>query len=748
MAVNAIEQRVRRCFLMTTTLTMLAAAPAFAQDAVPTAQGASASGSPASRGQGDIVVTAQKRSERLLSVPLPVTAIAPATLLAEGRAQLQDYFDKIPGLSLLSSGSGQFTLAVRGISTSSSSNPTVGIVIDDVPFGASSVTSYSSRLIPDLDPSDLAQVEVLRGPQGTLYGASSMGGLVKYVTVDPSTRGVFGQVQANLISVDGGGVGGGLRGAINVPLDEQLAVRVSGFGRRDPGYVDNATTGKDDVNSADAYGGRVSLLWHPDANIAWKVSALLQNIDGNGTSEVDSNSLFQTNSSDLTQTRLPGTGQYRSRVRLYSSTITADLSGFRLTALTGYGQSKYNAIYDYSPAYGVYSALFSGNPAATGATFHNIYNTRKFTQEVRVDRSIGDLIDFTVGGYYGRERTKGQQIINGVLQSADQIALNLATIRSHTNLDELAAFGDVTLHLGAFALQAGGRYAHNTQSYPRTAAGVLVAPGTTDIRSKSSLGTFVVSPQYKFSDNAMLYARIASGYRIGGPNPNAADGAPASYAPDKTVNYEFGFKGSFWDRLLTIDTSLFYIDWRNIQLSLSNPTSGLTYFTNGPRAKSEGVEAAITLQPTTGLTIAANGTYNVAELIRDLPAGGGAGRDGDRLPFSSRFAGNIAIDQAIPLNETTSATFGGTVTYVGARYSDFQRTFSLLRPRYPAYTTFDLRAGLKQGAWSVNAFLTNVSNRRGAIGGATRSLQSLATAPFGAVYIRPRTVGLSLGRSF
>jgi Outer membrane receptor proteins, mostly Fe transport len=702
----------------------------------PAAANAQAASGPSSSGEGaggsnEIIVTAQKKSEPLLSVPVPVSAVLASDLLGQNQTQLQDFFSKVPGLSLLSSGSGQTTIAIRGISTSSSSNPTVGIVIDDVPFGASSVTAYSSRLIPDLDPSDLAQIEVLRGPQGTLYGASSIGGLLKYVTVDPSMKGFSGRVQGDLSSVSHGEVGYGLRGAMNVPLSDDLAVRVSAFGRHDPGYVDNVTTGKRNVNAGKAYGGRVALLWSPTDSFSWKVSALAQNRDGDGTAEIETDSALRPTLGAYQQARLPDSGQFESRVRFVSSSIAADLGFADLAFLTGFGRNEYRSVFDYTPALG------------TDGTFANDYATNKFTQEVRLSRSFGDLLDVIVGGYYGRERTKGQQALNVSDPDTGAAVANLITINSRTNLDEVAVFGAATLHFGAFSIQAGGRYTHNTQSYPRS----VVGGGSSDIHAKSSPATFLISPQYKFSENAMLYARVASGYRIGGPNPNAAAGAPPSYAPDKASNYELGFKGTFFDRVLTLDTSLFYIDWKNIQLSFNNPVTHLTYFTNGPKAKSAGVEATMTLAPTRGFTITAAGAYNVAELTEALPTGGGYGLDGDRLPFSSRFSGSVAVDNRIPLDDSTDLVTGMTLTYVGDRYGDFQSSSALIRTQFPSYATVDLRLGLENGPWMVNGFLSNATNERGIIGGGARG-PALVGQPFSVVYIRPRTLGVSVARTF
>jgi outer membrane receptor protein involved in Fe transport len=158
----------------------------------------------------EIVVTAQKRTERLQDVPVPVTVLKGETLVDTGKTRLESYYTTVPGLSMASSGGGDANLTIRGISTGANTNPTVGIVLDDVPFGSTS-TLATATFAPDIDPSDLARIEVLRGPQGTLYGASSIGGLLKFVTVDPSTERLSGRVQADTSRVYNGAAAGTVR---------------------------------------------------------------------------------------------------------------------------------------------------------------------------------------------------------------------------------------------------------------------------------------------------------------------------------------------------------------------------------------------------------------------------------------------------------------------------------------------------------------------------------------------------------
>ena len=216
---------------------------------------------------------------------------------------LQDFFSKVPGLTVVPSVQSNQTLSIRGITTGVG-NPTVGVTVDDVPYGASTNTA-GGGVVPDIDPGDLARVEVLRGPQGALYGASSMGGLLKFVTRDPSMDEFRGRVQVGATSVrNGDDPGYNARGSVNVPLGATWAMAASAFNRREPGYVKNVVTGDEGANRADATGGRLAMLWRPSDRFSLKLSALMQEIEGQGSSSVDAAL------GDLQQSRLPGSGWY------------------------------------------------------------------------------------------------------------------------------------------------------------------------------------------------------------------------------------------------------------------------------------------------------------------------------------------------------------------------------------------------------------------------------------------------------
>jgi outer membrane receptor protein involved in Fe transport len=251
-----------------------------------------------------------------------------------------------------------------------------------------------------------------------------------------------------------------------------------------------------------------------------------------------------------------------------------------------------------------------------------------------------------------------------------------------------------------------------------------------------------VTPEFKVSPDLMVYARIASGYRPGGPNLTLSPGTPTQYDPDKTDNYEIGAKADLLDGRLSIDGSLYSIAWKDIQLSLVNPQSGLGYTGNGSKAKSQGFELSVESKPVRGLTVAAWVTLSDAALTEAFPTTSGAyGLSGNDLPYSSHFSGNLSVHQEIPLRGVLTGFWGGSVSYVGAREGEF--TSSADREDLPAFARIDLQVGAKYAAWSVNFFINNLADRRGVLAGGLGSYP-----PFAYSYIPPRTAGLSIVGTF
>jgi outer membrane receptor protein involved in Fe transport len=717
-----------------------------------TGDGRSASSASSNSGEitlQEVVVTAQKREERLQDVPVPVTAIDASTLANNNQDRVQDYFSTVPGLSAAPvAGLGTSQVAIRGVTTGGITNPTVGIVIDDVPYGSSSYWA-NGFAAPDIDPNDLSRLEVLRGPQGTLYGASSMGGLIKFVTVDPSTVGTAGSLQVGSTSVrNGRDLGYNARGAVNVPLSDIVAIRASAFTRQDPGYIDNVQTGERGVNETHAHGGRLAMLWRPSAEFTVKLSALLQNGKVDGDSFVD----VLPGMGDLQHSALRGTGWNKTKTEAYSAIVSGKVGGVELSSMSGYNVATQHTSYDFSDS-GFWSGSIHDLYGVTGAPLLTGVKTSRFTQEFRVSSPLGDHFDGLIGAFYSDEHSSLVQTIPGADQNTGQIVGDFFAFTVPTTLKEYAGFADLTWRVtDRFDIQFGAREGHYKQTVQETytaapfverimlatAPLVVNAPDADD-----SAFTYLVTPRFKLSPDLMLYARFASGYRIGGANASPGSTLP-QFAPDKTENYEIGAKGSAFNNRVMFDTSIYYIDWRDIQLQLRDPQNGIVYFTNASGAKSQGIELSTDFRPGDGWKIGAWVALNDAELTKDIPPdpANAVASSGDRLPNSSRFSGNLSIDKELALSGTTTAFLGGSISYIGERKGTFL-TGTPNRQVYPAYAQTNLRLGIERGMWHANLFANNVTDKRGVLSGGVGSL-----IPTEFFYIQPRTIGLTLLKNF
>ena len=705
---------------------------------VPTATATAGTSMPATVGDSarleEIVVTAQKKEERLQDVPVPVTAINAESLVDGNQLQLQDYYSKVPGLDLALGTRGEPLVAIRGVA-SVYANPTVGIVVDDLPQG-SSIGNGGGFSAADIDPSELSRVEVLRGPQGTLYGATSMGGLIKYVTVDPSTAGVSGRLQVGTDGVrNAADPGYSVRGAINIPLTDTFAVRASGFSRQEPGYIDNVVSGQRDVNRSDAYGGRLAGLWKPTENLSLRLSALFQDSKRRGSDQAD------FGLADWQQNNLPGTGWLDRRNQAYSAILTLRIGAATLTSLTGYNICDFSTSFDLSVFFG---AVAQDEFAVAAAAFPESLKNRRFSQELRLAVPITAKADWLLGAFVSDERTHWSQTVDAADPVTGATAGELDYTTYPSTYREYAAFTNLTFHVtNRFDVQAGVRESQDRQTFAQTDVGDLQLEGGSfsTVRATENAFTYLLTPQLRVSPDVMVYARFASGYRPGSPNP-AVPGVdlPQKSDPDETRNYELGLKGEALSHVLTFDASLYYIDWQHIQLNVFE--GSFSYNVNGGNARSQGVELAAELRPHPGLKIAAWVAWNDAVLTQALPANATvAGDAGDRLPLSSRWSGNLSVEEELRVAGEWTGFINGALSYVGNRAYNFVP----LPPRqlYPAYAQMDLRLGARSDSWAITVYANNIADRRGVTGGGFGTI-----IPAAFTYIPPRTIGLTVARLF
>jgi iron complex outermembrane receptor protein len=726
-----------------TKLSLLAGA-AFATLALPAA-GYAADAAPAAS-SSEVVVTANKHEEKIRNIAQSVTAITGRVLEKQQAVDFQDYVATVPGFVLVSSQPGQSRLVLRGINAGGDSS-TIGTYIDEAPYGSITGLANGGVLAPDLDTFDLQRIEVLRGPQGTLYGASSLGGLLKFVTNPPSPAGFSGKLQVGVDETDAGPAGGSARGVLNVPLPDNAAIRVSGYYDDQPGFIDDPLRHANNVNAAQISGARIGLFWQPVEQLTIRLTAIGQDILSHGTATEDLNpKTLQPLYGDLTQSRTfssPNSVAYR----LYNLTANYDLNFANLTSSTSYGTLRQSTNEDATALYGPLLSGAFGTPLGAGV-LEGLYQN-KFTQEVRLASSAQPL-EWLVGGFYTREDNALHQNLSALnLADAPAVApglggLELVTLGS--SYEEYAGFANIDYHFtDRFDLSFGGRYSHNDQTEAETTSGALVGgPSTVTGKSSDNVFTFAVAPKFKLSDTVTLYARVASGYRPGGPNalnPLEPAAVPRTFQPDTILDYEGGIKGDFFDHRVSADLTAFYIDWQHIQLLAD--VDGFGVNTNAGSARSEGLEGDVSYVPIDGLTLSANGAYTQANLTSNTPALLG-GKNGDMLPYAPQWSGSVSGDYERPIAGDIDGFIGATANVTGRRKSDFDPNIGQIT--LPTYVSVDFRAGFEWRKYRLEAYIKNIGDARGIL-----QIGEFGATPNGAVQaglITPRTAGLTLTAGF
>jgi outer membrane receptor protein involved in Fe transport len=703
----------------------------------------------------EIVVTAQKREQVLIEVPQSISVVSGEALEQHHADSFSEYLKLVPGLQLDQSRPGQGRLIIRGVNADGVAS-TVGVYMDETPFGSSSGLVNAAALAGDFDTFDLERIEVLRGPQGTLYGASSLSGVLRFVTREPSTMDMIVRGRAGVETTRGGDMSYYGNMVVNVPLSDSAAFRASGTYRHNGGFIDSVGDGgsdiAEDINDSRSYGGRASLLLLPSDTVSLRFTAVAQNIAADATSLVESDPITLESLNDgLMQSQfVPGFSNLKYRV--YNATADIDLGFGELTSSTSYGTQKQRLRTDYTFALAPLIEAILGVP--NEFFLDQRTNSEKFTQELRLAGS-GPVADWLLGAYYTEEDGLIDQdfVVSapGTTTRLDGIPLiGLAKIDS--SYREEAVFANATLHLADYVdLDLGGRYSWNHQQATQVTDGILVG-GLTELpvaKSEEEVFTYSVAPRFELSDNASLYVRIAKGFRPGGPNV-LAPGAPvefASYDSDSVINYEVGLKAQTPDRVFSFDVAAFLVDWDNIQLLATQ--DGFNFNANGGGARSEGVEFTATARPVVGLDLSVNGAYTDARLTTDTEIGG---LEGDRLPFTPEFSAAANATYSWPVANNAEAYVGASLRHVSEQSGGFDSAYRAEFGRQreiDGYQVLDLNAGIDFGRVSLDVYAKNLGDSTGRTSTTgTDVFGGFPLYPNGAIgtgVIRPRTFGLAVG---
>jgi iron complex outermembrane recepter protein len=697
-----------------------------------------------------IVVTAEKRVERLQDVPMSVTALSGSELDRLQARDFSDYAALVPGLSLETAQPGNTRLTLRG-QNAGGDGSTVAVYIDESPFGSSNALANGAFNTGDFDTWDMQRIEVLRGPQGTLYGANSEGGLLKFVTNAPVLGSLSGAAEVTGQSVDHGGNGGDVHAMLNLPLGDIAAFRISGFTQDVPGYINDPLSGARDLNDGHEEGGRASFLVKPTDALSIRLTAESQQAKYNGTNLVDINPVtLQPLYGNLTQERFlqePSSFKYEN----YNATIDWSPGPLSVLSSTSYGIVNSDTDVDATPVYGIYTQeLFGLAQTAAGALLDDNVGTKKFTQELRLTSPGSSALEWQVGGYYTRETSVLNEHLNAAeLPGGTQLGLIEQPLIDSV-YKETAGFGDLTYHFNSqFDIQVGGRYSHNEQTFAQTTTfNSLISP-TPEYFTGNSNGnvfTYSVAPSWHVDANTMVYARVATGYRPGGPNdvpppPIAPASVPRQYGSDKTTNVELGIRSTQLDGVLSIDFAAFHVNWKDIQLI--EVVGGFGINANGGTARTQGLEWTFGYIPVRGLKFQWIGAYTEANLTS--PSTTLNANSGAPLPFAPKWTTALDGQYEWAAFASYKAFVGATWSYVGSRSSDFSSVAAAPPVVLPSYNTTAVRLGLENDRYRVMLYGKNLSNANG--------ITDYTSAPGGSPYstisvIQPRTVGVALSAKF
>lgn len=747
------------------------AAPARAQDAV-SADGPSEG--------GDIVVTARKARERLQDVPISVNALSGDQLRDRGAVDVKDVLRSVPGLSFSGTERGLGNYNIRGISTVASA-PTVGIYLDDISL-VTIATTFSGAFDPVFF--DMERLEVLKGPQGTLYGGSSMGGAIKYVSARPKLDEVGGSAAAGVATTAHGSMSYNAEAVVNLPIvQDVLAVRGGIYFRHDGGYIDNvaggsftnsrysstepgftpqrqnalATRGASNQNDANTYVGRLSLLWQPDESWSIRPAAFYQHykLDNPGQFFLGEKKL--TSSYRIAQPTTDKAG-------IYSLDINKELGGVQATSLTAYFDRKLDYVRDYS--------FFIGGlvPPLLGLTSDNLSasHTKTFSQEFRLASTNSDApLTWIAGLYYSHQDDNLYQIAT-TPGATPVIGTEVGYVGDTTTITkQYAAFGEATYKLlDNLDVTAGVRLFQIKQVVDIMGDGPFNG-GLTQVIGRRS-NEKGINPKfgvsYKATRDNLIYASAAKGFRPGGPNRFqinpvlcAADlnqlglsKAPDTFDSDNLWSYELGTKNQFGN--IMFNGALFYTDWKKIQQQINLTSCGFAFTGNAGAAHVKGAEAETRINLTRAFQVGGTVTYSDAKIVEAVP--GTTAEDGDQVLAVPKWMLSGYASYGAELIEGWRGQIRGEYQYQSRSRRQFNRTLAILYPSGAAGTTPN-RAEFRGAYQVVNAF-ASISNGETEFRLYVNNLfdnrpfldTDLTAGVDRSTTIRPRTIGLEVRRRF
>lgn len=719
----------------------------------------------------EIVVTAEKRSETIQSTPLSVTAYSGAQLIAAGLSDMSQVGYETPGVSERNSGPGQTEYEMRGVASSGGQSPTVGFYLDDTPLTAPE-EALLGKVVIDPTLYDLNRVEVLRGPQGTLYGSGSMGGTIKLVTNQPDPTAYAASAQTTVSGTQDGGFNYGVNAMVNIPLvQDKLALRIVGTDSYDDGWIErrvldpfplpsNGGFTRGDVSSAPVaadhkdsnwerlQGVRAALQWLPADGLTITPSIFIQSIKSGAPNFVDAPPGVK---SEAHYQPFDVSEPYTDGFQLFSLPIKYEFNGVEVSSSSAYYRRQTHLNQDDSEVVQDFLRALIGIPGVTYAdvgpvTAFETDDTSQFSEEVRLTSTGSGPFQWLLGGFYQDYKATTEIGLTTPIPYVQQFfhAPSLFALTFNNRIKQYAGFGEASYNFqDNFKITAGLRY----YSYQSTenlvqSGGLITGAGPPDVISLPASADGVnpkLNLSYEPTKDLTLYVQAAKGFRPGGGNPSppvTCPSNPLQFSPDGIWSYEAGEKLRMFDDRVTVNGALYFENWTGIQ-QLVNETCGATYVANAGTAHIYGGELEASVRLTSQLTLTTGTAYTHATIVSALAGTGFT--NGERVQEVPDWTNTTSLVYRQPISDDYAMVLRATNVYIGT-----MTDISFGLNEVPSHDLVNLRAGLiSDRKVSVSLFINNITDKRADLGD-PQEISFFVPTLNRVTTNQPRTIGLEL----
>lgn len=778
----------------------------------------------------EIVVTASKRGEQVLQdTPLAVQAFSGENLNDRLVTEFQDIAAQIPSLTFQDLGPGDKEYVLRGIN--STGVATVGVYYDEAVITARNQQDGGGRQA-DIEMHDLQRVEILKGPQGTLYGASSMAGTIRFIPNEPTADEFSGRVEGGVSDTDKGGTNYHTNVVLNLPIiEDQLALRAVGWITDESGFIDLPRLGKKDVNTNEVEGGRIALRWTPNDSMDFTAAIVAQSREVGGSSRFtpdETQATFSRGAPGFTNadslTLLAGQpvvdGDLVSRdftespwdedIELFS--LKGEWTGDNGSLLATANWLDRDILFNFDSTHFLINVDTDSTPGPDGGAANSFLlallglpgvdplgraistepqDRELFSSEIRYASNLDGQFNFVVGSSYNKdERNFDVRVLQanelgvaaGALDPTEDFYVGSApfpgifgftqeeliasldkfgpaifgrTVREE--IEEIAVFGEASYDISDQLTFTGGIRWYD---YEVNTAGNIIKQfiffgpqPPFDITQSEDDISFKANLAYAATEDLLIYGTFSQGFRAGGINnpPITADldvvQRLLSFSSDELDNYEFGIKSSWMENRLTVNATVYYIDWKNIQIEDVDPSGAFPLIVNAGDAEVFGAELEINAIPAEGLDLFFGASYTKAELVEDTDgfALGDpfAGENGDEIPQVPNWLLSASAQYTKPISGDLEAVFRVDWSWRGENDIRFKKSLDPQNVTLGDFHVVNFRVGIRNDLWQISAYAKNIFDERAEID-ALNSDQD----PLSFITIRPATFGFNLSRDF